>query len=93
MFGYLKITYKKWYCTLWGFASYFSYGAFLMCVLGFSNPFYMTGPAVSGTPLTAWLIAPIYIVVYALILLVVELVRKRMSKKEVKSKENMQVES
>ena len=83
MLGYLKITYKKWYCTLWGFASYFSYGAFLMCVLGFGNPFYMTGPAFSGTPLTAWVIAPIYIVGYAIILLVIELVRKHKTKKTV----------
>ena len=82
MFGYLKITYKKWYCTLWGFASYFTYGAFLMCVLGFGNPFYMTAPVFGGTPLTAWVIAPIYVVGYALILLTVELVRRKLSRKQ-----------
>ena len=47
-----------------------------MCVLDMSNPFYMTGPAVSDTPFTIWVIMLIYIVVYALILLVVEIVRK-----------------
>ncbi|MBQ7885247.1 MAG: YwaF family protein [Clostridia bacterium] len=77
IFKYINITYKKWYCTLIGFLSYFTYGAFLMCVLNFGNPFYMVRPALSGTPLTAWVIAPIYIVVYAIVLLVVELVRKR----------------
>ena len=85
MFKYVNISYKKWYCTLWGFASYFTYGAFLMCVLKFSNPFYMVRPALSGTPLTAWVIAPIYIFVYALILLIVELVRKHKRKTETKS--------
>ena len=74
--GYLNLTYKKWYCTLIGFMAYLSYGAFLMCVLKFNNPFYMTGPAIDGTIFTAWVIAPIYIVVYSLIILIVELVRK-----------------
>ena len=81
MFNYINITYKKWYCTLWGFVSYLAYGAFLMCVLNYSNPFYMVEPAISGTPLTAWVIAPIYIVVYALILLTIELVRRFKAKK------------
>lgn len=76
MEGYLKLTYKKWYCTLFGFTCYLAYGAFLMCVLKYSNPFYMTAPAIDGTIFTAWVMAPIYIVVYALILLAVELARK-----------------
>ena len=76
MEGYLKLTYKKWYCTLFGFTCYLAYGAFLMCVLKYSNPFYMTAPAIDGTIFTAWVMAPIYIVVYALILLAVELGRK-----------------
>ena len=81
MNGYLTLTYKKWYCTLFGFTSYLAYGAFLMCVLNFDNPFYMTGPAIDGTVFTAWVMAPIYIGAYALIMLAVELFRKRKSKK------------
>lgn len=80
MFGYLTLTYKKWYCTLFGFTSYLSLGAFLMCVFDYGNPFFMTGPALDGTPFTVWVIAPIYIAVYALILLIVELVRRRKAK-------------
>ncbi len=76
MFGYLNITYKKWYCTLFGFTAYLAFGAFLMCVLGYGNPFFMTGPALEGTKFTVWVITPIYAVVYALILLIVELVRR-----------------
>lgn len=75
MHGYLQLTYKKWYCTPIGFMAYLSFGAFLMCVLDYSNPFYMTGPALEGTPFTVWVIAPIYIAVYTLILGLTELVR------------------
>lgn len=75
MHGYLQLTYKKWYCTPIGFMAYLSFGAFLMCVLDYSNPFYMTGPALEGTPFTVWVIAPIYIAVYALILGITEFVR------------------
>lgn len=74
--GYFKLTYKKWYCTLIGMISYLAYGAFLMCVLNYDNPFYMTAPAIDGTVFTAWVIAPIYIAVYALILLAVEFARR-----------------
>lgn len=81
MFGYLNLTYKKWYCTFFGFTSYLSLGAFLMCVFDYENPFFMTGPALNGTVFTVWVIAPIYISVYALILLSVELVRRRKNAK------------
>ena len=81
MNGYLTLTYKKWYCTLFGFTAYLAYGAFLMCVLKYENPFYMTAPAISGTVFTAWAIAPIYIAVYALIILAVECFRLRKNKK------------
>lgn len=74
---YLHLTYKKWYCTLFGFTSYLAYGSFLMCVLKFNNPFYMTAPAIDGTIFTIWVIAPIYIVVYSLIILIVEFVRRK----------------
>lgn len=52
----------------------------LALVFEYSNPFYMTAPAIDGTIFTAWVMAPIYIVVYALILLAVELFRHRKSK-------------
>ena len=53
------------------------YGAFLMCVLDIGNPFYMVEPAIDNTPFTVWVLIPIYVVVYSLILLVVEIIRKR----------------
>ena len=48
-----------------------------MCVLGFDKPFYMSDPALDGTIFTVWGIAPIYAVIYTLIILIVELIRKK----------------
>jgi hypothetical protein len=76
LFDQIYITYKKWYCTLFGFTSYLTVGAFQMAVFGFSDSFHIVEPMLSGTPLTAWVIAPIYAVCYAAILLIIELVRK-----------------
>lgn len=81
MFDQIHITYKKWYCTLFGFTSYLTIGAFQMAVFGFSDAFHIAEPILSGTPLTAWVMAPIYAVGYALVLLCVELVRKHRAKK------------
>ena len=82
LFGQIRVTYKKWYCTLFGFTSYLTVGAFEMAVFGFSDAFHIAEPMLEGTPLTAWFIAPIYAAAYAVILLVFELVRyKRRSKR------------
>ena len=82
MNGHLILSYKRWQCTLFGFACYLAYGAFLMCVLDYGNPMYMTAPAIDGTIFTVWGIAPIYIAVYALILLAVKLFRRHKTKAE-----------
>ena len=81
MFDWLHITYKKWYCTLFGFTSYLTVGAFLIGCLGLSDAFHIYTPLLDGTPLTTWVMAPIYIVCYTLIMLVIELVRKRIADK------------
>ena len=81
LFGQIRITYKKWYCTLFGFTSYLTVGAFQMAVFGFSDSFHIAEPMLDGTPLTTWVIAPIYAVCYAAVLLIIELVRKRRSYK------------
>ena len=76
LFGQIHVTYKKWYCTFFGFTSYLTLGAFQMAVFGFSDSFHIVEPMLDGTPLTAWVIAPIYAVCYAAVLLAFELVRK-----------------
>jgi len=77
LFGQIHVTYKKWYCTLFGFTAYLTVGAFQMSVLGFSDAFHIAEPILSGTPLTAWVMAPLYAVGYGTVLLLIELVRKR----------------
>ena len=81
MFRQIDITYKKWHYTLFGFTSYLTVGAFLMHTFGMSDAFHIAEPLLPGTFLTAWGMAPIYAVSYALILWVIEVIRKRISKK------------
>ena len=80
-FDYLHITYKKWYCTLWGFTSYLSVGAFIISVLGHGDAFSIFNPILSGTPFTFWVCVPIYVAVYAILLGVFYLIDKKRMKK------------
>ena len=82
LFEQIHITYKKWYCTLFGFTSYLTMGAFQMAVFGFSDSFHIAEPILDGTPLTAWVMAPLYMVGYGLVLLCVELVRRHTEQKK-----------
>ena len=77
MFNQISVTYKKWYCTLFGFTAYLTVGAFQMSVFGFSDAFHIAEPILSGTPLTAWVMAPIYAAGYGIVLLTIELIRKQ----------------
>ena len=80
LFGQIHITYKKWYCTLFGFTCYLTLGAFQMAVFGWDDSFHIAEPMLEGTPLTAWVIAPIYAAGYAAVLTVIEQVRLRKSR-------------
>jgi hypothetical protein len=82
LFGQIEVTYKKWYCTLFGFTAYLTVGAFLMQTFDMSDAFHIAEPLLSGTPLTAWVMAPMYAAAYALILLVIEQVKRRYAKAE-----------
>ena len=82
LFDQIYITYKKWYCTLFGFTAYLTVGAFQMSVFGFSDAFHIVEPILSDTPLTAWVMAPLYAVGYGAVLLTVELVRRHRKKAE-----------
>ena len=81
LFKQINITYKKWYCTLFGFTAYLTLGAFLIAVGGMDDAFHIFTPLLDGTPLTAWVMAPIYAVCYALILFLIEFFRKCKTKK------------
>ena len=80
MLGQIRITYKKWYCTFFGFTAYMTLGAFLMATFPITDAFHIVEPLLSDTPLTAWVMAPMYAVAYALILWIIELCRKRKNK-------------
>ena len=86
LFKQIDITYKKWYCTLFGFTCYLTIGAFLMHTFSLSDAFHIAEPLLSGTPLTAWVMAPLYAVAYATILLLVEYFKNKKHKKN-KAKE------
>lgn len=77
MFKQINITYKKWYCTLFGFTCYLTLGSFMMHAFDLSDAFHIAEPLLPDTPLTAWVMAPMYAFAYAIILFVIELVRKK----------------
>ena len=84
MFKQIDITYKKWYCTLFGFTCYLTIGAFLMNTFNLSDAFHIAEPLLSDTPLTAWVMAPMYAVAYAIILFIIEIVKKNKHKGSIK---------
>ena len=77
MFKQIDITYKKWYCTFFGFTCYLTLGAFLMQTFNLSDAFHIAEPLFPNTPLTAWVMAPMYAAAYAAILFGVEIVKKK----------------
>lgn len=81
MFKQIDITYKKWYCTFFGFTAYLTLGAFLMHTFDMSDAYHIAEPLIPGTPLTAWVMAPMYAVGYGLVLLIVEIVKKKTKQK------------
>lgn len=80
MFKQIDITYKKWYCTFFGFTCYLTLGAFMMHAFNLSDAYHIAEPLIPNTPLTAWVMAPMYAVGYGLVLLTVELIKKKMNK-------------
>ncbi|MGM9858872.1 MAG: hypothetical protein ACI311_06470 [Bacilli bacterium] len=81
IFDFVHITYKKWYCTLIGFAFYMTYAVYLISLIGIDDALHIFTPLLSGTPLYAWFLSILYAVLYAVILLVIELVRNHLNKK------------
>ena len=77
MYRQINITYKKWYYTLFGFTCYLTVGAFLMHTFNLSDAFHIAEPLIPDTPLTAWVMAPMYAAGYAIILFIVEICKKK----------------
>jgi hypothetical protein len=81
MFNQIDITYKKWYCTFFGFTTYLTLGAFMMQTFDMSDAYHIAEPLLSDTPLTAWVMAPMYAAGYAIILFAVEIYKKKKKSK------------
>lgn len=77
MFNQIDITYKKWYCTFFGLTTYMTLGAFMMQTFDMSDAYHIAEPLIPDTILTAWAMAPMYAVGYALVLALVELIKKK----------------
>ena len=80
LFKQIDVTYKKWYCTFFGFTAYMTVGAFLMQTFPVSDAFHIAEPLLSDTPLTAWVMAPMYAVAYGIILLGFEIAKRKKAK-------------
>ena len=80
LFNQIEITYKKWHCTLFGFTSYLTVGAFLMHTFNMSDAFHIAEPLIPNTPLTCWVMAPMYAIGYAILLFAIEFLRNRKTK-------------
>lgn len=83
LFKQINITYKKWHYVLLGLTCYITVGAFLMAVFNVSDAYHIVEPLLPNTPLTAWVMAPMYAVGHGLVFLGVEL-GKKLSKKQLK---------
>jgi hypothetical protein len=81
LFKQIDITYKKWYYSLFGFTCYLTLGAFLMHTFKMSDAFHIAEPLISDTPLTTWVMAPMYAVGYGFVLLIIELARKHKNRR------------
>ena len=77
LFKWINITYRKWYWTPIGFMFYVTVGAFLMQTFHMSDAMHIAEPLLPDTPLTIWVMMPMYAVAYGLILLITEIVQKK----------------
>ena len=55
-----------------------------MATFKMSDAFHIVEPLLDGTKLTAWIMAPMYALAYAIILLIIELIKKKKIKSALK---------
>ena len=58
-------------------AIYLGTGLILVHGIRIPDAFFINNPAIKGSPLIVWVMLPIYLVVYFIIILIVELIRKK----------------
>lgn len=80
--NWFRPNYKKSGNLVVGFLAYITVGAFLISVLGRNDAFYIFKPILSGTPLTVWVLTPIFIGIYVAFMITYELIKRKLKKKE-----------
>lgn len=74
--------YKKAGNVVIGFMAYITLGTFLISVLGYDDAFYINHPILSGTPLTVWILIPIFIALYVVFMVIYELIKRKINNKK-----------
>lgn len=80
--NWFRPNYKRSGNLVVGFLAYITVGAFLISVLKRNDAFYIFNPILSGTPLTVWVLAPIFTIIYISFMIVYELIKRKLKKKE-----------
>ena len=73
---------KKWKSIVVGFLAYITLGAFLIFGLGISTAFYMNESIIDGTPLTVWVLIPIFVVGFTIYMFIDQTIRFKIRKKK-----------
>ena len=81
MFGYFKPDYKRWGSLVIGFMACITLGTFEIFVLDSYDAFFIIYPVISGTPLTVWLLAVLFVVLYIIFFVIYELCKWKKSKR------------
>ena len=74
--------YKKWKSIVVGFLAYITLGAFLIFGLGISTAFYINESIIDGTPLTVWVLIPIFVVGFTIYMFIDQTIRFKIRKKK-----------
>lgn len=77
LFRWLELSYKKWHWQVIGFMFYVTVGAFLMQTFNMTDAMHIAEPLLPDTPLTIWVMLPMYAAAYCLIMLAVEWIKKK----------------
>lgn len=77
LFRQIEITCQKWRWSVFVFTFYVTVGAFLMHTFDLNDAFHIAEPLLPDTPLTIWVMAPLYAAAYGLILFAAEQIKKR----------------
>lgn len=82
VFKYVNLTIKKSWLQLPFGAVYIGTGFFLIFVCKIDHAFYLFNPAVPDTPLYFAVMLPIYVSVYVISMIIIELVNKKKAKQD-----------